>query len=293
MGGLKVKLIRLTMDNDTSMEYSTMKKIGLTCLLSILVVNSWAHAPFVAPSSYVVEGGNTAVLAGFAEQAFDSEVAIKGFNFKVLTPKGETQELTLSHSKVLSLADVKTDQAGTYTVTGLRTGELKYAKVGQRWLRVLDAKTEGLSPLTERHFVTPSEVQAKSQQFTVQRFDQLLSYFSKQQQSELKQEYTQQGLSLVFSSHPNQISLKKPFTIKLNLGNKPASGFQVTLEKQITTLGEAEKVTQLQTNGSGEVTLLFPAVGQYLVTMTSPEQSEKFRPNAQTYRTILSLYVNP
>ncbi len=293
MGGLKVKLIRLTMDNDTSMENSTMKKIGLTCLLSILVVNSWAHAPFVAPSSYVVEGGNTAVLAGFAEQAFDSEVAIKGFNFKVLTPKGETQELTLSHSKVLSLADVKTDQAGTYTVTGLRTGELKYAKVGQRWLRVLDAKTEGLSPLTERHFVTPSEVQAKSQQFTVQRFDQLLSYFSKQQQSELKQEYTQQGLSLVFSSHPNQISLKKPFTIKLNLGNKPASGFQVTLEKQITTLGEAEKVTQLQTNGSGEVTLLFPAVGQYLVTMTSPEQSEKFRPNAQTYRTILSLYVNP
>jgi uncharacterized GH25 family protein len=293
MGGLKVKLIRLTMDKDTSMEYSTMKKIGLTCLLSILVVNSWAHAPFVAPSSYVVEGGNTAVLAGFAEQAFDSEVAIKGFNFKVLTPKGETQELTLSHSKVLSLADVKTDQAGTYTVTGLRTGELKYAKVGQRWLRVLDAKTEGLSPLTERHFVTPSEVQAKSQQFTVQRFDQLLSYFSKQQQSELKQEYTQQGLSLVFSSHPNQISLKKPFTIKLNLGNKPASGFQVTLEKQITTLGEAEKVTQLQTNGSGEVTLLFPAVGQYLVTMTSPEQSEKFRPNAQTYRTILSLYVNP
>ncbi|MFH7808547.1 DUF4198 domain-containing protein [Acinetobacter sp. BSP-153] len=270
-----------------------MKKIGLTCLLSILVVNSWAHAPFVAPSSYVVEGGNTAVLAGFAEQAFDSEVAIKGFNFKVLTPKGETQELTLSHSKVLSLADVKTDQAGTYTVTGLRTGELKYAKVGQRWLRVLDAKTEGLSPLTERHFVTPSEVQAKSQQFTVQRFDQLLSYFSKQQQSELKQEYTQQGLSLVFSSHPNQISLKKPFTIKLNLGNKPASGFHVTLEKQITTLGEAEKVTQLQTNGSGEVTLLFPAVGQYLVTMTSPEQSEKFRPNAQTYRTILSLYVNP
>lgn len=258
-----------------------------------MVVNSWAHAPFVAPSSYVVEGGNTAVLAGFAEQAFDSEVAIKGFNFKVLTPKGETQELTLSHSKVLSLADVKTDQAGTYTVTGLRTGELKYAKVGQRWLRVLDAKTEGLSPLTERHFVTPSEVQAKSPQFTVQRFDQLLSYFSKQQQSELKQEYTQQGLSLVFSSHPNQISLKKPFTIKLNLGNKPASGFQVTLEKQITTLGEAEKVTQLQTNGSGEVTLLFPAVGQYLVTMTSPEQSEKFRPNAQTYRTILSLYVNP
>ena len=293
MGGLKVKLIRLTMDNDTSMEYSTMKKIGLICLLSILVVNSWAHAPFVAPSSYVVEGGNTAVLAGFAEQAFDSEVAIKGFNFKVLTPKGETQELTLSHSQVLSLADVKTDQAGTYTVTGLRTGELKYAKVGQRWLRVLDAKTEGLSPLTERHFVTPSEVQAKSQQFTVQRFDQLLSYFSKQQQSELKQEYTQQGLSLVFSSHPNQISLKKPFTIKLNLGNKPASGFQVTLEKQITTLGEAEKVTQLQTNGSGEVTLPFPAVGQYLVTMTSPEQSEKFRPNAQTYRTILSLYVNP
>lgn len=138
----------------------------------------------------------------------DSEVAIKGFNFKVLTPKGETQELTLSHSKALSLADVKTDQAGTYTVTGLRTGELKYAKVGQRWLRVLDAKAEDLVPLAERHFMTPSEVQAKTQQFTVQRVDQLLSYFSKQKQSEVKQERVQQGLRLEFSGHPNQISLK-------------------------------------------------------------------------------------
>lgn len=293
MDGLKGKLIWLTMDNDTSMEYLTMKKISLACLLSILVANGWAHAPFVAPSNYVVEGGHTAILAGFAEQAFDSEVAIKDFNFKVLTPKGETQELTLSHSKALSLADMKTDQAGTYIVTGLRIGELKYAKVGQRWLRVLDAKAEGLAPLAERHFMTPSEVQAKTQQFTVQRFDQLLSYFSKQQQSELKQEHAQQGLRLEFSGHPNQISLKTPFRVKLNLGNKPASGFQVALEKQATTLGEPEKTIQLETNGLGEVTLPFSAVGQYLVTITSPEQSEKIRPNAQTYRTILSLYVNP
>ena len=270
-----------------------MKKISLVCLLSILVANGWAHAPFVAPSNYVVEGGNAAVLAGFAEQAFDSEVAIKGFNFKVLTPKGETQELTLSHSKALSLADVKTDQAGTYTVTGLRTGELKYAKVGQRWLRVLDAKAEDLAPLAERHFVTPSEVEAKTQQFTVQRFDQLLSYFSKQQYSAVKQEHAQQGLRLEFSGHPNQISLKTPFKVKLNLGNKPTSGFQVTLEKQATTLDEPGKTIQLVTNGSGEVTLPFSAVGQYLVTITSPEQSEKIRPNAQIYRTILSLYVNP
>lgn len=269
-----------------------MKKISLVCLLSILVANGWAHAPFVAPSNYVVEGGNTAILAGFAEQAFDSEVAIKGFNFKVLMPKGETQELTLSHSKALSLADVKTDHARTYAITGLRTGELKYAKVGQRWLRVLDAKAEGLAPLTQRSFVTPSEVSAQSQQVSVQRFDQLLSYFSKQQQSEVKQDPTQQGLSLEFSGHPNQISLKTPFRVKLNLGNKAASGFQVTLEKQSTTLDEPEKAIQLVTNGSGEVTLPFSAVGQYLVTITSPEQSEKIRPNAQIYRTILSLYVN-
>lgn len=195
-----------------------MKKIGLACLLSILVANGWAHAPFVAPSSYVVEGGNTAILAGFAEQAFDSEVAIKGFNFKVLTPKGETQELTLSHSKALSLADVKTDQAGTYTVTGLRTGELKYAKVGQRWLRVLDAKAEDLVPLAERHFVTPSEVQAKTQQFTVQRFDQLLSYFSKQQYSTVKQDPTQQGLRLEFFRTSKSNFIKNSIQSEIEFG---------------------------------------------------------------------------
>jgi len=90
----------------------------------------------------------------------------------------------------------------------------------------------------------------------------LLSYFSKQKQSEVKQERVQQGLRLEFSGHPNQISLKTPFRVKLNLGNKPASGFQVALEIQATTLGEPEKAIQLQTNGSGEATLPFSAVGQ-------------------------------
>jgi uncharacterized GH25 family protein len=59
-----------------------MKKISLACLLSILVANGWAHAPFVAPSNYVVEGGNTAILAGFAEQALTRKWPLKALTLK-------------------------------------------------------------------------------------------------------------------------------------------------------------------------------------------------------------------
>lgn len=253
MDGLKVKLIWLTMDNDTH-QWNINDEKNKFGLLTEYLGRKWLGTCTLCGAKQLCSGRwEHCNLGRICRASFDSEVAIKGFNFKVLTPKGETQELTLTHSKALSLADVKTDQAGTYAVTGLRTGELKYAKVGQRWLRVLDAKAEDLMPLAKRHFVTPSEVQAKTQQFTVQRFDQLLSYFSKQQYSEVKQDPMQQGLRLELSGHPNQISLKTPFRVKLNLGNKPASGFQVTLEKQATTLGEAEKAIQLETNGSGEV----------------------------------------
>lgn len=270
-----------------------MKRIGLAAFLTSVAMGCFAHAPFVAPSSYVVHGGNTAVLAGFAEAPFDAEVAIKGFDLKATLPNGEQQKLELHSSKALSTANVKTAQTGTYAITGLRTGELKYANIGQRWLRVLDAKAEGLAPLTQRSFVTPSEVSAQNQQVSVQRFDRLLSYFSKEKMSELPQEQNQQWLNLKFSAHPNQISLKTPFTVQLNLGQRAASGFQVLLEKQITQVNEAETAIKLQTNHLGEVTLPFAATGQYLVTITSPELAETVKPVAQTYRTILSLYVSP
>lgn len=264
----------------------------LACVMGSMTVGSFAHTPFVAPSSYVVQGGHSAILAGFSEQPFDSEVAIKGFDFKVIYPDGEDQALTLIASKALSIADIDTVQTGTYQMLGQRVGELKYAKLGERWLRILDAEASHVPALAARNFAIPTEVTAKDPQISVQRFDQVLSYFSKKQPSSLSTSI-EQGMQVGFSTHPNQISLQQPLSLQLKLNNKPAAGFQILLEKQATVLGESIQKQQVETNAMGEVVLPWTAAGQYRVTISSPEAKVGQKPNSVAYRTILSLWVNP
>lgn len=270
-----------------------MKRTFLALSLSLVASIALAHSPFVAPSSYLVNGGQTSIIAGFAEQPFDSEVTIKGFDFKVIYPDGEKDDLTLINSKTMSIADIDTAQKGTYQLVGSRTGELKYVKLGNRWLRVLDARTDAVAPLAERQFAVQSEVTDKTPQTTVKRHDQVTSYFTKKATSKINIPLENHGLSVDFSGHPNQISLQKPFTLKLKLNQQPAVGYQIELEKQPTWDGEKIEVNKLMTNQNGEVVLPFSGVGQYIVTVTSPEQKETVKPDAETYRSIVSLYVNP
>lgn len=270
-----------------------MKRTFLAICLSSVVSFAVAHSPFVAPMSYLVNGGHTGILAGFAEQPFDSEVAIKGFDFKVIYPEGEEETLTLTNSKTLSIADIDTAQKGTYQVVGSREGELKYVKLGQRWLRVLDAKSDSVPPLVERQFAVQSEVTDKTPQTLVKRYDQVGSYFTKKEATALQSIVSNHGLTMTFSSHPNQISLQKPVTLKLSLNHQPAVGYQVELEQQPTNGGEQSEAVKLMTNQKGEVVLPFSGVGQYIVTVTSPEQKQTLKPTAETYRSIVSLYVNP
>ena len=269
-------------------------KIFLTgIVLSIFSLNTMAHSPFTAPSNYLVNGNNTSILAGFAEQPFDSEVAIRGFDFKVINPKGEVQKLELSSTESLSTANVNSSLDGTYQVIGERNAAIEYAKIGKRWLRVLDAKGATVPPLDARNFVLPTELTAKHEKFEAQRFENVLSFFSKYKQSDLQANSSKSGLTFAYSLHPNLIRAGQPFTLTVNLNQKAAVGYQVQLEQQQTDLTKKNEVIKLKTDVQGKVVLPFNATGQYIVTITSPEQKENVKPEPLTYRSILSFYVNP
>lgn len=270
-----------------------MKYKILALLLGSITTASMAHSPFVAPNSYLVNGGNTGIIAGFAEQPFDSEVAIRGFDFQVIYPDGEIDDLTLLNSKTMSIADVDTAQAGTYQVIGTRSADIKYAKQGRRWLRVLDAKADAVAPLAERQFTIPSEITAKTPQMSVKRHDVIQSYFTKKSVSPVNTVGMNNGLSLYFSEHPNKITLNQPLTLQVKLQNTPAVNYQVELEKQPMQDSEKVEVIKLITNTKGEVVLPIKMTGQYVVTVISPELKEAQQPDSETYRSIVSFYVNP
>ena len=267
-----------------------LKNLILACGACLSSLTAMAHAPFVSPSSYLVEGGNTAILAGFAEKAFDTEVAIRGFEFQVIQSNGESKNLNLVNSKTVSVADVETTQNGTYQIIGERSGNLKYVKLDQRWLRVLDAKAANVPPLKERSFAASDEVNDKSETMTVNRDDQVITYFTKGKISPIKSQ-SLDGLQISYSQHPNQLSVKQTLQLKLELNKKGVENYKVEVEKQQNSVLDQAFETQLKTNKKGVVELKFPSAGQYLITITSPESKLTEKPQKQNYRTIISLYV--
>lgn len=269
-----------------------MKKTLLACAFTVISMSVLAHSPFTAPSNYAVAGENTSILAGFAEHPFDSEVAIRGFDFQVINPKVEVTKLELVGSASLSIANVDSSVDGTYQIIGKRSAAIQYAKVGKRWLRVLDAKGSNVPPLDVRSFVLPSELSVKHEKLEVQRIDELLSYFSKYKTSDIQLNTSTQGLSLEYSAHPNNIKVGQLLRLTVKLNQKAVEGYQVQLEKQQTSTAEKSQAIKLKTNRQGEVELPFHDKGQYLVTITSPEQSENVKPQLNTYRSILSIYVD-
>lgn len=267
-----------------------MKKLILTLAVSLVSVNSFSHAPFVAPSNFVVAGGHTAILAGFAESPFDSEVAIRGFEFNSFNPSGEKKALSLTNIKSLSVADVETAQEGTYQIIGQREAKIKYANLDQRWLRVLDTKGTTLKPLSEREFIAETEITEKTPQVSVNRFDEVVTYFSKAKSSAL-QNNLHENLTLKYSVHPNELKKNQPLILELSVKGKIAKSFNVNVEKQQDQLNTEAISFKTIANDKGKVILNFPESGAYIVTIGSPDMAENVKPKADVYRTIISLNV--
>lgn len=269
-----------------------MDKLIFSALVLLTTSFSYAHAPFVAPYQFLVQGGNTAITAGFADAAFDTEVAIRGFEFVQVNPKGEQSKLELTNTKTLSVADLAVPLDGSYQILGQRQGELKYAKVANRWMRVLDAKADNLPPLSEREFIATSEVTAKMLQKTSIRHDEVLTYVSKKVASDLAV-IAGRPLNIKYSLHPNQLSQEKPLLLSAHLNGKIVQGLNVVLEKRINSTSETASKLKASADEKGQLELKFPSPGQYILTLNTPEFKKNGEPEPEIYRTIISLNVAP
>lgn len=269
-----------------------MKQYLASFALLVLCTQSFAHSPYIAPNSYWVQGEQTAILSAFAEEPFDAEFAISGFDFSVLTPKGQPQKLSLTDAKALSVATVETTVDGTYQVLGQRKSELKYAQVGKRWLRVMDIKSTDLPALEQRSFVLPSEITAKNKQQNVERIEEVTSFFSKNKTSPVHVSTDPTHLVLNYATHPNQLSTKTPLTLNMSLNSKPVQGLAVQVDKQFTQVGQQPAPIKLQSDAKGDVKVIFPAAGQYLITVTTPEQQDQQKLAPRSYRSIVTVSVN-
>ena len=261
-------------------------------LLTTMTAQTMAHAPYTAPIQFWVEGGHTAILAGFAEKPFDSEVAIRGFEFQVVNPKHEVKALELSNVPSMSFASVETNIDGTYQILGQREAPIQYAKHNKKWMRVLDTKGAPVPALTERNYLTAAELTAKTEQISVTRFDEVLSYFTKTSISAL-QPLNDANLHIQYSIHPNLIKANQSLNLLVKTKGKAAQGFKIQIEKRLSQQTETVTEFETYTDQSGQAELTFPEAGQYIVTITSPDEDGKHKPQPETYRSIISLNIAP
>ena len=103
----------------------------------------------------------------------------------------------------------------------------------------------------------------------------------------------EENLNLKYSIHPRKLRQSVPLTLTASVNKQPAQHFKAVLEKQITSAEEKELKIETTANAQGELQLQFPLAGNYILTLTSPELDGKQKPDAKTYRTIVSLSVQP
>ncbi|HCK29127.1 MAG TPA: DUF4198 domain-containing protein, partial [Acinetobacter ursingii] len=60
----------------------------LACLM--LTTSAFAHEPYLAPLSYHTENTQIPLIAGYAEEALNSEHALKDAKITVINPKQES-----------------------------------------------------------------------------------------------------------------------------------------------------------------------------------------------------------
>lgn len=58
-------------------------------ILGVISSTAFAHYPYVAPLSYQTFNNHTAIVSGFYDNPFASEVAIKNFKFHYHMPTGQ------------------------------------------------------------------------------------------------------------------------------------------------------------------------------------------------------------
>jgi len=78
----------------------------------------------------------------------------------------------------------------------------------------------------------------------------------------------------------------------MSLNSKPVQGLAVQVDKQFTQVGQQPASIKLQSDAKGDVKVVFPAAGQYLITVTTPEQQDQQKLAPRSYRSIVTVSVN-
>lgn len=263
---------------------------ALVSSISTISVMAYAHEPYIAPLTYVTENTQTPVISGYAENALNSEYALKDVTFTVVDPAQTVStikpEATLKSATVFDLALPKD---GTYKISSKVAYPLEYALHNKEWKMFHDVTAEKAGKIADRDYLIPDDfkkskapkLEKVSREWTIE------SYVSKNKTSTISNK-VDAPLNVTFSVHPNEIKATAPINIKVQKSNNILKNAQVNILAQGATEDQAVKTL---TNAQGIAEVKFPRAGQYIIEVTETMDAKK-KPENQYY-TIISVLVTP
>ncbi|ENX15723.1 hypothetical protein F895_02269 [Acinetobacter sp. CIP 64.2] len=181
-----------------------MKKLLISSLL-LASGYSFAHEPYVAPLAYTTEQTQVAMISGYAEEALQSEYALKDAKFEVTSPNNS--KTTIAATSKLGSAtvfDLKLPEVGTYSVKTSTSYPLKYVQDQKQWKMFFDMPADKAPAKAERDFVIPADLKAKKiTPVEITREWTLLTYVSKHKNTPVHASTA--PIQVEFLTHPSEL----------------------------------------------------------------------------------------
>ncbi len=268
---------------------------SLVVMATLAATYSHAHYPFVAPLSYQTFNNHTAVIAGFYDNPFASEVAIKNFKFHYHNPEGKKvylQDDAFSQTQTVSSFSLENTIDGTYRIRGEKQGlTSRFALDGKTWKPLIAAKFD---PAKANNKVFYAENLKKTGQVkTVQSLEIIETFVSRRATSNHVIHHLHDGFDVQFISHPNALKAGQAVQFNVLDNKKGVANVGAHILAQTTDFSREQKVLKtVKSNTKGELHFNLEQAGQYLLTIDYQQPLTQKGNQLKRYKYTLAFNVS-
>ena len=254
-----------------------------------------AHYPFVALLAYQTFNNQTAIISGFYDNPFASEVAIKNFNFHFHTPSGEKVQINeqdWQKTQAVAVYSLSNKVDGTYRIRGEKKGGIaQFTQVNQQWKPLVSAQPKQ-GALKNDNVVYTIDLKKNAVVKQVQTLEIVETFVSRRVVSDHVIHHIHDGFDVQFLTHPNQMKVDQNINLKVLDDKKGIENLKVEILAPTTDFSREEKVYQVeQTDQSGNLQFKLTEKGQYLLKIDYQQPFSKPSNDLKRYKYTLAFNV--
>lgn len=254
-----------------------------------------AHYPYVAPLNYQTFNDHSAIILGFYDNPFVSEIAIKNFKFHYHNPVGEKfniDDTAWAQTQTLSSYSLENKLNGTYRIRGEKEGiTTRYTLDAQQW-KILMSGQPKLDQTVNEKIIYASQLKKNAPVKSVKTLEIIETFVSRYQVSNIVIAHIYDDFDVQFLTYPNEIKVNQPIQFKLLDAKQGIANFEVEILEQTTDFRrDGQLYKTIKSNEKGELNFTLIEKGQYLLKVDYQQPFSNKKDHLKRYKYTLSFNV--